>query len=83
MALWAREPFPEVELKSKFRELILKHSFSELPQVVKDLRSKPNGAGETRHVGQAVTLFYDDPNRLPPDSYESSRLKGAEERGVR
>jgi len=79
MAIWAREPFPEVELQSKLRKLILKHSVAELPQVVHDLRSKPSDEKETWHLGQAVTLFYDDPNRLPQAFARNSRLGGAEE----
>jgi hypothetical protein len=79
MAIWAREPFPEVELESKLRKLILKHSVAELPQVVHDLRSKPSDEKETWHLGQAVTLFYDDPNRLPQAFARNSRLGGAEE----
>jgi hypothetical protein len=79
MALWTRGPFPETELKSKLKKLIAKHAFCQVPQVVYDLRSKPGGTGTLRELRRAVTLFFDDPNRLPPVCEPGARLLGAEE----
>jgi hypothetical protein len=79
MALWTRGLFPEEELKIKLRELISEHSFCQVPQAVHELRSKPKCPATLRDLRRAVTLFFDDPNRLPPVCEQGSRLVAAEE----
>jgi hypothetical protein len=81
MALWVREPeCGDEEIQTLFDGLM--KDLSKLPGAVRDARREGFKSNKTGHLGNHLTLVWDDPNRLPADARPGSDYSAPGHMGV-
>ncbi|GMU05430.1 effector-associated domain EAD1-containing protein [Corallococcus caeni] len=79
IALWLREGAPlEAEVRAEFESLLEK-----IPELPKQIRAKrlEGFAQDERHLGNRLTLLWDDPERLPLELRETQYLEAPDSQG--
>jgi hypothetical protein len=67
VGLWVRQRLCAVEsIASELLELLRVPSLDRLPENVLKLRKSPAARRDAKHLGNHLTLFWDDPRRVPP-----------------
>jgi hypothetical protein len=69
VALWPRTTGSDPQLvRNAIEELLAGRDLAELPSLVRQMRNDAALLGEEYHLGRDLTLLWDDPRRLPPDT---------------
>lgn len=61
-----KRPGEVAEAREAIKQVLAKYNGSQLPLVVQDLRNEANSVNDGNHLGNHLTLLWDDPHRLPP-----------------
>ncbi|WNG53410.1 hypothetical protein F0U59_00395 [Archangium gephyra] len=81
MALWVREPeCSDEEIQTLFDALM--KNLSRLPSAVREARREGFNSNKAGHLGNHLTLVWDDPNRLPKDARPDADLSAPGQMGV-
>lgn len=82
IALWTRQPTNQINyVKERFASLLSGCKLSDLPDLVWHQRMEAFDTRDNQHLGQHLTLLWDDPYRLPPDIQNISRPFQAPRKG--
>jgi hypothetical protein len=67
IAIWARQG-NGIDIERELRRLVSARLLPKLPRLVRNLRQASTSVAGAAQLGQHLTLFWDDADRLPPDA---------------